>query len=87
MAQENRGSGRQRWGLIGLAVVVLAVRAKQARDAYVREVSAGNKPIEGVGTAVAAFVGLLPAGPFPIRGHEIARAAGVESTSNGGPAG
>jgi uncharacterized protein len=29
---------------------------------YVEEVSGGNKPIEGVATAVAAFVGLLPGG-------------------------
>src|ERR1700749_3820186 len=31
---------------------------------YVEEVSGGNKPIEGVATAVAAFVGLLPGGPI-----------------------
>jgi uncharacterized protein len=31
---------------------------------YVEEVSSGNKPIEGVATAVAAFVGLLPGGPI-----------------------
>jgi phage tail sheath protein FI len=30
---------------------------------YVEEVSSGSKPIEGVGTAVAAFVGLTPGGP------------------------
>jgi uncharacterized protein len=30
---------------------------------YVEEVPSSNKPIEGVGTAVAAFVGLLPGGP------------------------
>jgi phage tail sheath protein FI len=30
---------------------------------YVEEVSSGSKPIEGVGTAVAAFVGLAPRGP------------------------
>jgi phage tail sheath protein FI len=36
---------------------------------YVEEVSSGNKPIEGVGTAVAAFVGLVPGGPIntPLR--------------------
>src|ERR1700744_1930180 len=33
---------------------------------YVEEVSSGNKPIEGVGTAVAAFVGLAPGGPVNI---------------------
>jgi phage tail sheath protein FI len=31
---------------------------------YVEEVPSGNKPIEGVGTAVAAFVGLAPGGPI-----------------------
>jgi uncharacterized protein len=31
---------------------------------YVEEVEAGSRPIEGVGTAVAAFVGLAPQGPF-----------------------
>jgi uncharacterized protein len=31
---------------------------------YVEEVSSGNKPIEGVGTSVAAFIGLLPGGPI-----------------------
>jgi phage tail sheath protein FI len=30
---------------------------------YVEEVSSGSKPIEGVGTAVAAFIGLTPGGP------------------------
>ena len=31
---------------------------------YVEEVEASSRPIEGVGTAVAAFVGLATAGPF-----------------------
>jgi phage tail sheath protein FI len=31
---------------------------------YVEEVEAGSRPIEGVGTAVAAFVGLASQGPF-----------------------
>src|SRR3984957_20496723 len=31
---------------------------------YVEEMEAGARPIEGVGTAVAAFVGLASAGPF-----------------------
>jgi uncharacterized protein len=30
---------------------------------YVEEIPSANKPIEGVGTAVAAFVGLAPGGP------------------------
>src|SRR5262249_46344443 len=31
---------------------------------YVEETSSGSRPIEGVGTAVAAFVGLAEKGPF-----------------------
>src|SRR5215471_5353464 len=31
---------------------------------YVEEVDSGSRPIEGVGTAVAAFVGLAERGPF-----------------------
>jgi phage tail sheath protein FI len=31
---------------------------------YVEEVASGSRPIEGVGTSVAAFVGLAPAGPL-----------------------
>ena len=31
---------------------------------YVEEVDSGSRPIEGVGTAVAAFVGLAKSGPF-----------------------
>ena len=30
---------------------------------YIEEVNTGARPIEGVGTAMAAFVGLAPAGP------------------------
>jgi len=30
---------------------------------YIQEVNTGTRPIEGVGTAMAAFVGLAPAGP------------------------
>ena len=30
---------------------------------YVEEVSSGTKPIEGVGTAIAAFIGMAPIGP------------------------
>ncbi|MGW3985250.1 phage tail sheath family protein, partial [Streptomyces mirabilis] len=31
---------------------------------YVEEVASGSRPIEGVGTSVAAFVGLAPIGPL-----------------------
>ncbi len=36
----------------------------QSPGVYVEEVPAGSRPIEGVGTAVAAFVGLAADGPF-----------------------
>ncbi len=31
---------------------------------YVEETEAGTRPVEGVGTAVAAFVGFAAAGPY-----------------------
>ncbi len=60
MAQHERGGNLRRWGLIGLGLAVVAVRAKRARKVYIEEVSSGSKPIEAVGTAIAAFVGLVP---------------------------
>jgi hypothetical protein len=63
MGQSERSGSLTRWLRISLGVAVLGVRAKRARDTYVEEVAAGSRPIEGVGTAVAAFVGLdLPSG-------------------------
>ena len=40
---------------------------------YIEEVNSGPRPIEGVGTAMAAFVGLAPAGPAnePDAGHQL----------------
>ncbi|HEX2426327.1 MAG TPA: hypothetical protein VHI53_00260 [Gaiellaceae bacterium] len=56
--------------IVALVVVVYAVatesgrkRVKRAREAYSQEVASGSKPIEAVGTAVAAFVGLAEGGP------------------------
>lgn len=48
------------WKLLGLGVVVAIVAkpGKRARQVYVEEVSAGARPIEAVGTSIAAFVGL-----------------------------
>ena len=54
---------------------------------YVEEVSSGSKPIEGVGTAVAAFVGFTEKGPAndPDAGHELdavhARRSATSSTA------
>src|SRR5262252_2771156 len=57
---------------------------------YVEEVSSGKKPIEGVGTAVAAFVGLAPGGPVnvPMRisnWSQFARVFGDTTTPDNGP--
>jgi hypothetical protein len=60
VARGEQGGNLKRWGLIILGVAVFAVRANRAREVYLEEVSSGSKPIEGVGTAVAAFVGLAP---------------------------
>jgi len=56
--------------LVLLAVAVYAVatkrgreRLKRAREAYGQSIASGSRPIEGVGTAVAAFVGLADGGP------------------------
>ncbi len=57
--------------LVALAVAVYAVattrgreRLKRAREAYSQSMASGSRPIEGVGPAVAAFVGLAESGPF-----------------------
>ena len=59
-----------RLGAIGLGVYVLATkggrkRLRRARVVYTEEVATGTRPIEAVGTAVAAFVGLAEGGPLP----------------------
>ncbi len=48
---------RTDWAFIGVAVVVVATAAKKAKKVYVKEVSSGSRPIQAVGTAIAAFVG------------------------------
>ena len=44
----------------GVVVTFLAKRGRRSADVYLAEVSAGARPIEAVGTSVAAFVGLQP---------------------------
>jgi hypothetical protein len=46
-----------------MAVKVMAKRLPHAQNAYRKAVASGARPIEAVGTAVAAFVGLAPGGP------------------------
>jgi len=49
---------------LGIAVVATVVRRGQkARQVYVEEVSAGSRPIQAVGTAIAAFIGVAPKHP------------------------
>jgi hypothetical protein len=51
---------RNGWAVLGVGVLLVAAakkRARRARKVYVEEVSSGARPIEAVGTAVAAFVG------------------------------
>jgi hypothetical protein len=62
-----RGMARPRLGLLAVAVVGVAAvarkakrRAQRAKAVYVEEVSSGARPIQAVGTAIAAFVGLAP---------------------------
>ena len=60
-----------RLALVGAGIVVVVVAAKKKRrragyrspGVYVEEVPAASKPIEGVGTSTAAFVGLAPGSP------------------------
>jgi hypothetical protein len=54
-----------RVAVVAVGAVVIAVAAKKAKKrvkaaagVYIEEVSSGARPIEAVGTAVAAFVGL-----------------------------
>jgi hypothetical protein len=52
--------------LVVAGVVAVAMRSKRgrrARSVYVEEVSSGARPIQAVGTAFAAFVGLAPETP------------------------
>ena len=54
---------RRGWAIVGLGVAVVTVAAKKRqrlRQIYAEEVASGAKPIEAVGTAIAAFVGLAP---------------------------
>lgn len=48
------------WKLLGIGVVVAIVAkpGKRARQVYLEEVSSGARPIEAVGTAIAALVGI-----------------------------
>jgi hypothetical protein len=62
------------WALAGVGVVVVAVAAKKAKRrgsraaaVYAEEVASGSKPIEAVGTAVAAFLGSLPTDQRPFK--------------------
>lgn len=44
---------------------------------YVEEVDSGSRPIEGVGTSIAAFIGLAPGGPLGSPARRVAAGVGV----------
>jgi len=53
----------KRFAIVGLAIglaLAFTERGRRARTVYAEELSAGSRPIQAVGTAVAAFVGLAP---------------------------
>lgn len=59
------GSGRVAAFALGAVLVLVAAkkgkkRVKAATSVYVEKVSSGARPIQAVGTAIAAFVGLAP---------------------------
>ena len=51
-------------GLAVFAIVKYTERGRRARKVYAEEVAAGARPINAVGTSIAAFVGLAPGGPI-----------------------
>ena len=54
----------KRLGVVGLAIGIalfFTERGRRARQVYAEEVSSGSRPIEAVGTAIAAFIGTAPA--------------------------
>ena len=57
---------RAGWTLVAVGAVVVAMRSKRVGGhgrSTLRKSHRGARPIEAVGTAVAAFVGLAPGGP------------------------
>jgi hypothetical protein len=50
-------------GLIGVVLVKFTDRGRRAQEVYRKEVASGARPIDALGTAVAAFVGLAPGEP------------------------
>jgi phage tail sheath protein FI len=44
---------------------------------YVEEAESGSRPIEGVGTSIAAFIGLAPGGPLDSPAVRVAAVVGL----------
>src|SRR5262245_19589757 len=79
--QWGHAMDRRAAGLYPAPCWCAAKRPRRRRDAmpefpgvFAEEVSAGARPIEGVGTSTAAFVGAMPSGPVgaPLMGHSFA---------------
>ena len=65
-ARVRCGRGDEETPALGVAGIGLESRAEEmphAQSAYRKARSSGSRPIEAVGTAVAAFIGLAPGGP------------------------
>ena len=70
----------KRLGLVGLAIGIalfFTERGRRARQVYAEEVSSGSRPIEAVGTAIAAFIGTAPAS-LPSNARRAGEAAETE---------
>jgi len=60
------GERRARWPIVVAFAFVVAMaskRGRRARTVYIEEVSSGARPIQAVGTSIAAFVGSAPDTP------------------------
>jgi hypothetical protein len=62
MRYARRVTHTTRLVLVGAGALAVVVAAKKRRRRQ-RNLASGSKPIEGVGTSVAAFVGLAPGSP------------------------
>jgi phage tail sheath protein FI len=58
----DMGAGGIRWLPLATSTPGAVAKVRRKR-VYIEEVPSASKPIEGVGTAIAAFVGLAPGGP------------------------
>jgi len=58
-------------------------KGKKTPGVFVDEISSGARPIEGVGTAIAAFVGFATATPFRLATSAVLVTAAVWAVARG----